>query len=68
MRPDARIRVTVNSFLAEGGDGFELLKDGTERTGGGQDLDALIAHLSAGDRAPVATPRITRTAKADKAS
>jgi 5'-nucleotidase len=61
--PAKRYRVTVNSFLAEGGDGFELLKDGTERTGGGQDLDALIAHLAAGDRAPVATPRVTRTGK-----
>jgi 5'-nucleotidase len=65
--PAKRYRVTVNSFLAEGGDGFELLKDGTERSGGGQDLDALIAHLSAGDRVPVATPRVTRTAKGGKA-
>jgi 5'-nucleotidase len=66
--PAKRYRVTVNSFLAEGGDGFELLKDGTGRTGGGQDLDALIAHLSAGDRTPVASARITRTGKGGNAS
>ncbi len=54
-------RVTVNSFLAEGGDGFTGLARGTERSGGGQDLDALLAFLKAdAPRAPVATPRITR--------
>ncbi len=63
-----RYRVTVNSFLAEGGDGFETLKDGTERSGGGQDLDALIAYLTAAERAPIATPRVTRTGKAEKPS
>jgi 5'-nucleotidase len=58
--PANNYRVTVNSFMAEGGDGFVLLKDGTDRKGGGQDLDALIAYLQAGERAPVPTPRITR--------
>ena len=53
-------RVTVNSFLAEGGDGFALLKEGAERKGGGQDVDALIAYLEARERAPVPNPRITR--------
>jgi 5'-nucleotidase len=54
-------RVTVNSFLAEGGDGFTGLTRGTERSGGGQDLDALLEYLK-GDalREPVAMPRITR--------
>jgi 5'-nucleotidase len=53
-------RITVNSFLAEGGDGFALLKQGRDRVGGGQDIDALIAYLAAGERSPVPTPRITR--------
>ena len=54
-------RLTVNSFLAEGGDGFTGLTRGTERSGGGQDLDALLEYLKAdAPRAPVATPRITR--------
>ena len=58
--PAKTYRVTVNSFLAEGGDGFDLLKDGTDRTGGGQDLDAVIAYLGESERAPVPSPRITR--------
>jgi 5'-nucleotidase len=59
--PGQGYRVTVNSFLAEGGDGFVLLKQGTARLGGAQDLDALIAHLQApGGRAPVVQPRVTR--------
>ncbi len=65
VRADASYRVTVNSFLAEGGDGFALLKDGTDRQGGGQDLDALIAYLAAGERAPVPSPRITRLPSAE---
>jgi 5'-nucleotidase len=53
-------RVTVNGFLAEGGDAFSVLKQGTDLKGGGQDVDALIAYLGAAERAPVATSRITR--------
>jgi 5'-nucleotidase len=60
VRAGAAYRVTVNSFLAEGGDGFAVLKDGTDRKGGGQDLDALLAYLGARERAPVPSPRITR--------
>lgn len=55
-----RYRVTVNSFLAEGGDGFVLLTRGTERSGGGQDIDALLAYLAVGARTPDATPRVLR--------
>jgi 5'-nucleotidase len=53
--------VTVNSFLAEGGDGFTYLRDAaTTRKGGGQDLDAMIAYVTAATRIPVAEPRIKR--------
>ena len=45
VRPDERLRVTVNSFLAEGGDGFSLLKRFGERVAGPQDIDALLAHV-----------------------
>jgi 5'-nucleotidase len=58
--PEAKYRVTVNSFLAEGGDGFASLSGGGSRAGGGQDIDALIAYLGAAERAPVAEPRIKR--------
>jgi len=43
--PTKRYRVTVNSFLAEGGDGFEVLREGTERKEGPLDIDALAAYL-----------------------
>jgi 5'-nucleotidase len=53
--------VTVNSFLADGGDNFAVLVDGTERLGGEIDLDAFVTYL--GLNSPVAPgpqDRITR--------
>jgi 5'-nucleotidase len=41
----ATYSVTVNSFIAAGGDNFTVLIDGTNRVGGDIDLDALIAHV-----------------------
>ena len=52
------LRFTVNSFLADGGDGHVGLKDGRNRLGGDLDLDALTALLKSGP-APDATARIT---------
>lgn len=43
--PAAKYRVTVNSFLADGGDNFLELAKGTERLGGVIDLDALESYL-----------------------
>jgi 5'-nucleotidase len=43
----ASYRVTVNSFLADGGDGFSVLIAGTDRLGGDIDLDALVAYFEA---------------------
>ncbi len=40
---NATYRVTVNSFLADGGDKFYILAKGTGRVGGAQDLDAMEA-------------------------
>ncbi len=57
--PERAYRVTVNSFMAEGGDGFVTLIEGAARTGGGQDVDALLAYLKT-ERAPTAAPRVTR--------
>jgi 5'-nucleotidase len=48
----ASYRVTVNSFMAGGGDGFLVLKDGTGRLGGALDIDALTAYFGA--HSPVA--------------
>ena len=54
-------RVTVNSYLADGGSGFSILTEGTERTGVMPNLDALIAYFeSAGNVAPGPIDRISR--------
>jgi len=61
--PAASYRVSVNNFLADGGDGFTELGGGTNRTGGMVDLDALTAYLQGHpDIAPPATDRITKVA------
>jgi 5'-nucleotidase len=52
------LRFTVNSFLADGGDGASVLTQGRDRLGGELDIDALMAHLATGP-APDAVPRIT---------
>jgi 5'-nucleotidase len=44
----ATYRVTVNSFMAEGGDGYTVLQRGRQRLGGAQDLDAMLAQLRQG--------------------
>lgn len=45
-------RITVNSFLADGGDNFSVLGQARERLDTGlNDLEALIAHLQERDRA-----------------
>jgi 5'-nucleotidase len=41
----ATYSVTVNSFLAEGGDAFTVLRQGRNRVGGPLDLDALIQYI-----------------------
>jgi 5'-nucleotidase len=56
--PAARYRVTMNSFLASGGDGFTQFAQGTDAQGGGQDVDALEAYLSAG--ANISPPALGR--------
>jgi 5'-nucleotidase len=45
LDPAALYSVTVNSFMAEGGDGFSVLKQGTHRVRGPADIDALTAHV-----------------------
>jgi 5'-nucleotidase len=47
LDPAASYRVTVNSFLASGGDLFLVLNKGTKRLGGAQDSDALEAYFKA---------------------
>lgn len=59
----ASYRVTVNNFLADGGDGFGVLRSGTDRIGGLEDLQAFEAYFAANEPtgiAPPVTDRITR--------
>lgn len=58
--PAKAYRVTVNAFLAGGGDGFTVLKQGTDRLTGVVDLDALVDYLGAHD--PIAPPLLGRVA------
>lgn len=59
IAPTKSYRVTVNSFLADGGDAFRVLKDGTDRETSGPDIDALVAYLTATSSRdkPLAPPR-----------
>ncbi|MPY91636.1 MAG: bifunctional metallophosphatase/5'-nucleotidase [Acidimicrobiia bacterium] len=58
--PAAAYRATVNSFLADGGDNFRVLREGTDRLGGALDTDALEAYFEASSPvAPGPADRIT---------
>jgi 5'-nucleotidase len=58
--PAGDYRVTVNTFLADGGDGFTQLRQGANRVTTSVDLDAFVAHLQANPGlTPPATDRIT---------
>lgn len=64
VQPEGRYRVTVNSYLADGGDGFAGFRAGTDATGGPLDVDALVEYLQHASRAqplgPDTEPRIRR--------
>jgi 5'-nucleotidase len=50
--PNGRYRVTVNSFLATGGDGYSVLTEGAEPFDAGLDLVALEAWLATNPQVP----------------
>lgn len=56
MRDDATYRVTINSFLAAGGDSFTAFRQGTSPTGGMQDVDALERYIAAMGATPPPLP------------
>jgi 5'-nucleotidase len=59
LSPTGTYEVTVNSFLADGGDNFDTFGTITTlRKGGDNDLDALIAYFTA--NSPVAPPSTDR--------
>ncbi len=56
--PQADYRITVNDFLAGGGDGFTIFLEGTQRTSGIVDFRAFIEYLEYASPLPV--PRLDR--------
>ena len=61
LEPDALYRITTNSYLADGGSGFGVFREGTDRTGGMIDLEALEAYFAGmGTVAPGQQDRIVR--------
>ncbi|WP_104990630.1 bifunctional UDP-sugar hydrolase/5'-nucleotidase [Deinococcus sp. NW-56] len=60
LDPAASYRVTINNFLADGGDNFTVFTQGTNRTGGDVDLDAFQNYLKANTVTPGPLNRITR--------
>ncbi len=51
--PGASYRIATNSFLASGGDGFTVLREGTDRRDAGEDLAALEAYIGHHSSVPV---------------
>jgi 5'-nucleotidase len=62
VNPAKSYRVTVNNYLALGGDGFSAIKDGTAQQFGVYDSDALFAYFEANSPITPGVPdRIKRT-------
>jgi 5'-nucleotidase len=63
--PTDDVRVTINSFLAAGGDSFRVLREGRDRVGGPLDIDAFTEFLKAESAlrplSPKSPARIRRT-------
>jgi 5'-nucleotidase len=60
VAPADQFRVTMNNFLATGGDGFTVFNQGTAALGGAQDIDALVAYFVAKEPAGIAVPSLGR--------
>jgi 5'-nucleotidase len=60
VTPTTSLRITMNSFLATGGDGFTVFNEGTDPLGGAQDIDAFAAYLGAAGATGVTVPTTDR--------
>ena len=49
LDPDASYRITVNSFLADGRNGFSVLTKGSQRSEGRNDLEVLAPYFAAAE-------------------
>ena len=52
VNPTGQYRVSMNSFLADGGDNFAVFREGTNTLGGEVDTDAMVAYFET--KSPVA--------------
>jgi 5'-nucleotidase len=60
VAPTDSFRVTMNNFLATGGDGFTVFNEGTSALGGAQDIDAFVDAFAAAGAAGIAVPPLNR--------
>jgi 5'-nucleotidase len=58
--PAGSYRVTMNNFLATGGDGFTVFNAGTDVLGGAQDIDSFAAYLATAGTAGLPVPTLNR--------
>lgn len=56
--PNDRVRVAASDFLLDGGDGFTVFAEATDRQAAVEDLDALVAYFRA--NSPVSAPARNR--------
>ena len=72
LEPERSYRVTVNAFLADGGDGFTLLRQGRDPRTGPGDLEALVGyfaqHPDAAALEAASGPQAARIRRLDSAS
>jgi 5'-nucleotidase len=60
VQPTDSFRVTMNNFLATGGDGFTVFNEGASPLGGAQDIDAFVEYFAAAEPAGIAVPPLNR--------
>ena len=60
VTPAATFRVTMNSFLAAGGDGFTVFNEGTDALGGAVDIDSMIDYFAANEPTGIPVPALDR--------
>jgi 5'-nucleotidase len=60
VQPSDSLRVTMNNFLAFGGDGFTVFNEGTNALGGAQDIDAWAAYFQSKEPAGIEVPALNR--------
>jgi 5'-nucleotidase len=56
VAPATSYRVTMNNFLATGGDGFTVFNEGTSSLGGAQDIDAWVDYFASKEPGGIDVP------------